>query len=179
MNHHHHTKKDCLAKRAFVDQRSAERSGQRAYRCPVCHYWHRTGPVTPVKNPVLRFSLVVLTILLILATAHGEVTVDYPVAYASAAIIQNMTARGYRQIAMPSNLVVRNNNYSMVLYFIYPLTSARCTEQKFKFILRLDNGYPAPDRTAIKGFAVCYTQPSNIEYDSLQLDKIILDAFKK
>jgi hypothetical protein len=122
-----------------------------------------------------RTSMKTITILaLVVASAHGEVTVDYSVAYTSAAIIQNMTSRGYRQIAMPSNPVVRNSNYDMVLYFIFPLISARCTEQKFKFILHREN----LEHTAIIGFAVCYTQPANIEYTSLQLDKIILDAFK-
>jgi hypothetical protein len=51
MNNH---RKTCYDKTAFASRKAAEKSGQRAYKCEVCHFWHRAGQILPIRNPVLR-----------------------------------------------------------------------------------------------------------------------------
>ena len=51
MNHH----KVCITgKIGFDSQKEAEHGGQRSYKCPLCRYYHRSGPILPITNPVLR-----------------------------------------------------------------------------------------------------------------------------
>ena len=46
--------KMCTGKPAFASKVQAERNGQRSYLCQVCHYYHRTGQISQIQNPVLR-----------------------------------------------------------------------------------------------------------------------------
>jgi hypothetical protein len=43
----------CVSKRAFASREDASASGLEAYLCPICTLYHRTGDVTPIRNPVL------------------------------------------------------------------------------------------------------------------------------
>jgi len=175
MNHRRHRfqKTTCLSKRAFPSKTAAEASGQTAYKCPVCRFWHRTGPVTPIRNPVLRFSLICLTIALILrfifdaVQARGEVVINEPTREIRYAIIQNMLHHGYKVHKLTTS----------TMYFIYPGVTYyhgvfQCEEQRFKFVLRDRSG-----AVGIEGFGVCYTYPFSWKYDEHSINKIILDAF--
>lgn len=172
MNHHHDRKNNpelirCHTKRAFASKQDAEKSGQRAYLCPVCHFWHRTGGVRTIWNPVLKILLTALIISLT-SQVQGEIIADKSPAEVRYAIIQNMVKRGYKVFALRTSAI----------YFVYPGATydgvvKRCDEQRFMFTLR-EQG----DKTAITGFAVCYTGGNNIPYGSFQIDSIIVDAIK-
>jgi len=45
--------KTCQSKKAFASLEAATAGGQRGYKCPTCHFYHRTGEVLPLANPVL------------------------------------------------------------------------------------------------------------------------------
>jgi hypothetical protein len=46
--------KMCTSKRTFASRELAEANGQRGYPCPICHFWHSTGPIeSTIPNPVL------------------------------------------------------------------------------------------------------------------------------
>lgn len=38
----------------FKTEEDAVKHGFRAYKCLWCKYWHRTGKVTEIQNPVLK-----------------------------------------------------------------------------------------------------------------------------
>lgn len=51
--------KMCKRKKAFASREAAAAVGMHVYECPICHFFHRTGSVLPLQNPVLpaQFSL--------------------------------------------------------------------------------------------------------------------------
>src|SRR5262245_33694353 len=63
---------NCITgKVGFPSKGAAEKTGQRVYRCPLCKYWHRTGPVRRLRNTVLRL-LLTGALCLILTVAHAQ-----------------------------------------------------------------------------------------------------------
>jgi hypothetical protein len=61
----------CVRKRAYVDERSAKITGQKAYKCPICKLWHRAGPYVQLKNAVLPENF-----KLDAATRSAKISVD-------------------------------------------------------------------------------------------------------
>lgn len=121
-------------------------------------------------NPGLRIALICITIALIRNPgAHGEIVADKSLQECRYAIIQNMVKRGYKVYALKTSAI----------YFIYSGVTywngvPQCKEQRFLFTLQEQS-----NKTAINGFAVCYGNGYNVAYPDLQIDNIIIDAFKK
>lgn len=46
----------CLKKRPYNTEAKATKTGQDAYKCPICDKWHRTGAFNKFLNKVRRVS---------------------------------------------------------------------------------------------------------------------------
>jgi hypothetical protein len=49
-------KKMCEYKKPYQTEFEATKPGQRCYRCPYCHYWHRSGSLARLKAKVERIA---------------------------------------------------------------------------------------------------------------------------
>lgn len=155
----------CQNKRAFASKADAEKSGQRGYRCPVCHYWHRTGGVRKLFNPVLRILLISLIISQIL-DAQAEVVVDEKPGVVKDAIIGHMLKRGYE-------LYTQSTSAIYLLYQWRGNKQGECYTQEWKFTLKDLGG-----KTAVSGYALCYTDKGAVPFESDFIDTIIVDAMR-